>query len=800
MTPDKLKVTGAARELNLATGTSRTTKKWTNKTLTWRELLDKLSEPVRTPETLAEYAKMPKSEKGRVKDVGGFVGGWLKGGRRRPGNVQNRTMLVLDADTPSEHLLGDMELLCDYAYAYYSTHSHTTEHPRYRIVIPLNRAVYPDEYEPIIRQVASELGMSNFDDTTYQSERLMYWPSVSSDADYVFGYNDGSWLDPDEVLAQYDDWRDASMWPESETHQVKRRNDAKKQGDPLGKKGVIGAFCRAYDIERAIDELLSDVYEPTANPDRYTYAQGSTAGGLVIYEDVFAYSNHGTDPVGGQLVNAFDLVRIHKFSDLDEDVKADTATPNLPSYKAMMDYARELPEVSEALRKEALGDFDDLEDIEVPEDEEDPQEWLEVTNKGININPFLLARQVRKEIPTFYNAREFLRYDPTTGIWRGDAEEHLKAYITAKLGKEARKMHLSEAVDGVKNQGYKYAEFEDGDLSKIVLANGVYDLDSDTFTAAFDKNIHARVAHPVQYDAEADCPTFDKFLDLQVGEETKPFIYEWIGYCFYRSYPLQHMLFIPGKGGTGKSTLVGIMQQLVGHEAYSSVPLVAINTERFATINMHQKTANFDNDAKPKYLADADLLKKLTGEDPIYADRKNKDPINFYNYAKLTFSMNAMPPMRDFSGALERRMLIVRMGKKITGEVKRKAPLHKIREELSGIFNKAMEGLRRALKNEAFTVTDAMIEEVEQWVAGNDVVSLFIEDECERVPDKHTPVADAYSDYNRYCRESGYHALSRNAFGQRLEELGYQRKNVKIDEKAVKCWIGIRTKSAEFFD
>ena len=96
---------------------------------------------------------------------------------------------------------------------------------------------------------------------------------------------------------------------------------AKRQGDPLTKEGLIGAFCRTYSIEAAIETFLIDVYLPCSVPDRYTYAGGSTAAGLVLYDDKFAYSNHGTDPASGKLCNAFDLVRIHKFGELDEDAK-----------------------------------------------------------------------------------------------------------------------------------------------------------------------------------------------------------------------------------------------------------------------------------------------------------------------------------------------------------------------------------------------------------------------------------------------------------------------------------------------
>lgn len=108
--------------------------------------------------------------------------------------------------------------------------------------------------------------------------------------------------------------------------------------NPLEKQNEVGLFCRAYDpIQEAIDTFLSDEYAPTADPKRYTYIKGSAEAGLVIYDDVFAYDNHATSPTSGELCNAFDLVRIHKFRELDEHLDGRHKNPKTrPSYLAML--------------------------------------------------------------------------------------------------------------------------------------------------------------------------------------------------------------------------------------------------------------------------------------------------------------------------------------------------------------------------------------------------------------------------------------------------------------------------------
>ena len=352
----------------IAIGHSRTALKWKSETMKWQDLAERLSSPTVTNETVAEYAKMSKAAQGKQKDVGGFVGGYIpKNGRRVRGAVKERYLITLDADSPSEDFLFDLDMcLGGKEYVLYSTHSHTKETPRYRIIVPVDRAMSPDEFQAVSRRMADDIGIEMFDSSTHQAERLMYWPSCPKDAEYVYQHGEGDLVSVDAYLATYHDWRDTSFWPISEKESAVRLSDAHKQGNPLEKKGLLGAFCRCYSITEAIAKFLPDVYTPTQVEGRYTYAAGSTVGGLVIYDnDTFAYSNHATDPVGGKLVNAFDLVRLHKFGDLD---KNDTLKiTEQPSYRAMIEFANEDGAAAILLDKERMQDmdFDDIEEEDV---------------------------------------------------------------------------------------------------------------------------------------------------------------------------------------------------------------------------------------------------------------------------------------------------------------------------------------------------------------------------------------------------------------------------------------------------
>ena len=323
----------------VSTGNSRMEKRWNGGEMELEDFVQSISRTIRTAETVEQYRKLSKARQDSIKDVGGFVMGKLKGGRRKKDCVVFRSALTLDMDHAEADIPERMEMFFDFRCLIYSTHKHTPESPRFRLVVPLSRNVSPDEYAAVARKVAEDIGMEMFDDTTYEPSRLMYWPSTSADGEFVFRDVAGEILDPDTVLSRYKDWRDSSEWPVSGRQQAVVLREMKKQADPLSKEGVVGAFCRTYSIEEAAEVFLADVYKPSAMQGRYDYIPADSQAGVVVYEGKFAYSHHATDPACGKLMNAFDMVRIHRFGELDVRASEDTEACKLPSFRAMSEFA-----------------------------------------------------------------------------------------------------------------------------------------------------------------------------------------------------------------------------------------------------------------------------------------------------------------------------------------------------------------------------------------------------------------------------------------------------------------------------
>jgi predicted P-loop ATPase len=361
--------------IEIAVAFTAQAKTWKNKKLSWGDFLQKLRQPVVKDVTFKQFKALAKKDASKVKDVGGYVGGYLRGGKRSPANVSYRQLLTLDIDFATSDFWEAFGFVYDCEAVLHGTMSSAPDAPRYRLILPLSRECSAEEYTALSRKVAGNIGIEFFDNTTFEVNRLMYWPSVCADVKPYLEYQSGDWLDVDAVLGSYRDWRDVSEWPTNKQASDDVRAKADKQEDPLEKRGVVGAFCRSYSIEEAIETFLAKVYEP-GSEDRYTYLNGSTANGLVVYESKYAYSHHGTDPAGGLLCNAFDLVRLHKFGELDQ------APNSLKSFKAMEAFALQDKRVKGLLAKELkevyASDFEDESGVfSEAEPEAANSDWLE---------------------------------------------------------------------------------------------------------------------------------------------------------------------------------------------------------------------------------------------------------------------------------------------------------------------------------------------------------------------------------------------------------------------------------------
>lgn len=401
-----------------------------NKSATWGKLIEKMSQPqVDLNHTLEQYLKLSVERQGELKNVGFFVGGHCDNGVRRIGSVKERWVVTLDVDECGPGHLMDIEMentaLTPYEFFVYSTRKHTFAKPRIRIIIPLAKACEAEAYHALSRILGEKFDhtMESLDPVSYRVTQLMYWPSVCKDAEFYTYHNRGEMVEPLKVLEEFGDWQDHTKLPRSERDETQYNAAGKKPEDPELKDGLVGAFCRTYDVPAAIDEFLSDIYvDPIESHGgtRYTFAQGTTAHGAIVYDDgKFLYSNHMHDPASGHSQNAFDLVRIHLYGDLDKKAREGTTPMSMPSIKAMLEKLGDDVAVKRALQESnydmATMFREDMDDegvfSEVQDDEDDDKlsgpeakhgNWLDhldLNNEGV----------IK---PTMNNVVKILKNDP----------------------------------------------------------------------------------------------------------------------------------------------------------------------------------------------------------------------------------------------------------------------------------------------------------------------------------------------------------------------------------------------------
>ena len=534
--------------IKISVGNSRKAMQWPETQMRWSEFVTKLAKPERTAETFGEYKSYPKPKQDELKDVGGFVGGTLLNGRRKNEAAGVRYLITLDADTiepgGTQRVINQVAALgC--AYVIYSTRKHEGASPRLRIIVPLDQEAGPEEYEAVARKLAAFIDINIFDPTTFEPVRLMYWPSCSCDSEYVFLYEDKPFLSLQGMLSLYTDWRNIEEWPQVPGAVKLRERSAKKQGDPLSKTGIVGAFCKNYGIEEAMAVFIPGTYEPAGN-DRYTYTGGSTVGGAVVYEDKFIYSHHATDPCSGKLCNAFDMVRLHLFGEDDAESLPDTPTNKLPSYSSMCQFISGRDEIKQIMIQERQEQVNSAFGKEAqPQAGYDPQ-WM----TKLKVNP-----NTGNPVSTPYNMKLIIENDQNiSGKFYFD-EFADRVYITGSMPWDTKTPDRKRVWgDGDDAALRNYLSDAYGISGKEKIADSLTEI------------IQKRKYHPLKEFLESliwdGVPRVDTLLTDYLGAQDTAYTRAAIRKClvaavaraFRPGVKFDNMIILAGRQGLGKST------------------------------------------------------------------------------------------------------------------------------------------------------------------------------------------------------------------------------------------------------
>ena len=552
------------RKYSIAVGNSCEAKFWANEEVTFDELCQRLSNTKYTSETVEQYKHFNKEERNKAKDNGGFVGGKLKGTKRGVSEVLFRSMLTLDLDKAKVGFIDKFTAESKYLSCLYTTHSHTKEEPRCRVIVPLSRDVTLDEYNAIARLFASKFGIEQFDACSFRIAQLMFYPTTPKDGEFIFKKVEGEVLNPDEFLADYPMWHDISTLPLT-PDEVPKNNiqRGRKKKDPTELKGVIGAFCRAYTVQEAIETYLSDVYEPTDKNNRYSLKSADSKGGLIIYEEKYAFSHHATDIACGRELNAFQLVMLHLFGSDNND-----------AVKKMKEVARD----DEHVRTQLILDNGEFDEDEINDDN---QSESPVVSKAKPIKDWIskLSIGIDGAIENTSKNLEIIL----------ENDKNLQGFAYNEL---SNRVEVIGRVPWDRPKDNRFWREADESQLRLYIDKKYIEFKERNFEVAFNSIVDNRRFHPVR-DYLDSLPKWDgvkrveevfiKFLSADDNEYTRAITKKTFAACVARAYhpgtKFDSIPVLDGAQGIGKSTLI---KYLAGEEFFS---------DNLSLTDMNDKTA-----------------------------------------------------------------------------------------------------------------------------------------------------------------------------------------------------------------
>lgn len=411
--------------------------------------------------------------------------------------------------------------------------------------------------------------------------------------------------------------------------------------------------------------------------------------------------------------------------------------------------------------------------------------------------PFVCAKFFlsKNHAMTFNDTDEIFLYE--NGVYVPNGETTVKKFLQERLEDLSNNNLCLEVLHHIRRETYTKRELVLSTPKNLIcLQNGIFDLEKMELQA-LTPDIFFLQKIPVEYNAGATCPMIEKFLSEVLAPIDISLAYEIAGYCLERDYPIQKAFVFVGSGRNGKSVFLNVIRNFLGNENVCARSLHDLLLNRFAKADLFGKLSNIYADLPARVLQDSADFKMLTGGDLIQGEKKFKSSFSFVNYAKLLFSANSLSKTPEDSDAFFRRWCIINFPNEFDEDKSDKNLLSKLttKEELSGFFNKAIEGLKRLKMNGCFTNSLSIQQTREKYIRMSDSVQAFSMDCLEANVEEFVEKRKLFELYADYCRTKGYLIKSENVFHRELLQC------VKIEDyrpldngKRVQCWKGIKVR------
>lgn len=371
-----------------------------------------------------------------------------------------------------------------------------------------------------------------------------------------------------------------------------------------------------------------------------------------------------------------------------------------------------------------------------------------------------------------------------------------KSAIEAAMIKHIPGLNRTKRTEVLEYLNVYIQENRTPDADYVAFENGIYNVTDGSFSDFSPQYI---VTNKIRwnYNPKAYHKPTDELLDRITcnDKEIRSLMEEMIGYCFYRKNELRKAFILVGDGSNGKSTFLAIIQSLLDEDNISSLDLKELG-DRFKTAEMFGKLANIGDDIGDEFIANAATFKKLTTGERVSVERKGRDPFEFNNYAKLIFSANDIPRIKDKTGAVIDRLVIVPFNAKF--DVSKSGYKQDIRGDFVGheevmeyLINLGLAGLNRILQAQKFTTSAKVQNEVDDYKQRNNPILGFItECEDEEFQIENEPTNKVYKRYQEYCLANSLQPMSNIEFSKQINRaLNFKVEDKKINGKKRRIFV-----------
>jgi len=277
---------------------------------------------------------------------------------------------------------------------------------------------------------------------------------------------------------------------------------------------------------------------------------------------------------------------------------------------------------------------------------------------------------------------------------------------------------------------------------------------------------------PWAYNPAAHSDLLDYTLNRLACDdsEVRALLEEMVGYCLYRRNELGKAFILIGDKSNGKSTFLHMVKSMLGDSNIASLDLKELG-DRFKTAELFGKLANIGDDIGDEFIANASVFKKLVTGDRVNVERKGENPFEFNNYAKFLFSANNIPRMKDKTGAVQRRLVIVPFDAKFTPDDPDFRPFIKDelceQEPMEHLILLGLAALKRVLGKAQFTTSARVQGQLDDYEENNNPIIGFIREMGVDGIENET-TKSIYRKYKEYCIANNFQALSNIEFSRQI--------------------------------